>query len=32
MLEQKTVINRTNRHYDIKVESFVKDTRVLQHI
>ena len=27
-----TVINRTNRHYDIKVESFVKDTLVFTGI
>lgn len=29
---EATVINRTNRHYDIKVESFVKDTRVFTGI
>ena len=29
---EATVINRTNRHYDIKVESFVKDTRFYRHI
>ena len=29
---EATVINRTNRHYDIKVESFVKDTLVFTGI